>query len=65
MARPYLTMEQYCLKYDVPRSTVRYWIQQGVLEVRKDVRPMLIPDGQGIPYKDPDIHKFRYQWKRQ
>ena len=64
MSRPYLTVKQWAEKHGVPRETVRNWICAGVLECRTDIRPMLIPDDQGTPYKDPDKHKFRYQWRK-
>lgn len=60
--RSYLTVKEYCKKYDVPRSTVRSWIKSGTIEARRDVRPILIPDDQPFPVKDPDIHGWRYQW---
>ena len=64
MTRRYLTRAEFSKKYNVPRTTLNYWIKMGYIEVRKDVRPMLIPDDQGIPYHDPDIYKGRrYQWK--
>ena len=64
MARPYLTISQYSRKYSVPNRTVRDWVNKGILEAMKCQRPILIPDDQPVPHKDPDIHKWRYQWKK-
>lgn len=64
MARPYLTISQYSRKYGVPNRTVRDWVNKGILEAMKCQRPILIPDDQPIPRKDPDIHRWRYQWKK-
>ena len=64
MSRRYLTVVEFSKKYNVPISTVKTWIKNGTLNVMRSVRPMLIPDDQGTPEKDPDIHEWRYQWKR-
>ena len=63
MSRPYLTVAEYSEKYGVPKTTVKSWIRSGKLKARKNLRPMLIEDDQLVPYKDPDIHAWRYQWK--
>lgn len=63
MSRRYLTVSEFSEKYDIPASTVKTWIKQGKLYAMRSVRPMLIPDDQGVPFKDADIHKRRYQWK--
>ena len=62
MGRRYLTVEEFSMKYDVPKSTVKQWVKDGTLDAMKSVRPMLIPDDQGVPVKDPEIHGWRYQW---
>ena len=62
MPRPYLTVTNYAIKYDIPRSTVYTWIRQGKLEAREDVRPKLVLDEKPAPEKDPAIHKWRYQF---
>lgn len=64
MSRPYLTVKGFSLKYHVPQSTVKQWIREGTLKARTDIRPMQIPDDQGIPYKDPSVHGWRYQWRK-
>ena len=58
-----MTVEEYAKRYGVPCSTVKGWIRDGTLETNRDVKPMLIKPGQKVPYKDPDIHRWRYQWK--
>ena len=62
MSRPYLTVNGYSEKYGIPVSTVKHWVRTGKLDVMKSVRPMLIPDDQPVPRKDPNIHGYRYQW---
>ena len=63
MSRQYLTVREYSEKYGVPESTVKYWIKSGKLSVMRSERPMLIPDDQPVPQKDPDVHGYRYQWR--
>lgn len=63
MARLYLSIKEYCEKYNVPRTTVQYWVKKGILNARKDVRPFQIPDDQPIPFKDKVTDSFRYRWK--
>ena len=58
-----LTIKQYCEKYDVPRTTVQYWLKRGLLKKSRGKRPFLIPDNQPIPYKDDLFPSFRYRWK--
>lgn len=58
-----MTVSEYSVCYDVPRSTVKGWIRRGLLKADKSRRPMLIAEGQTVPQKDPDIHRWRYQWK--
>lgn len=58
-----MTVEKYAKRHGVPRSTVKGWARDGTLETDRSVRPMVINPGQKTPYKDPDIHKWRYQWK--
>ena len=61
MSRPYLTVKEYAAKYGVPKSTIRVWIRDGKLKVFKG-KTILIPDDQPIPYKDPKIPGWRYQF---
>lgn len=63
MGRRYLTVAEYSQKHGVPQSTVRKWVKDRKLQAVRSVRPMLIPDDQAVPDKDPDIHKWRYTWK--
>lgn len=63
MSRRYLTVTEYSLTHDIPRSTLKDWIREGKLEANRTVRPMLIPDDQPVPKKDPAIHKWRYQFR--
>ena len=65
MARGYLTIKQYCEKYGISRTTVQHWIRHGKIEAVTWKRPYMIPEDQPIPYKDPSIHKWRYQWKEE
>lgn len=62
MSRPYLTIKQYCEKYNVPRTTVQDWVRNGTLEVLRWKRPMLIPDDQPIPERSKDyFNGWRYK----
>lgn len=63
MSRQYLTVRGYSEKYGIPESTVKHWIKSGKLSVMRSERPMLIPDDQPVPKKDPDVHGYRYQWR--
>jgi hypothetical protein len=63
MSRRYLTIREYCEEHGVTRTTVQHWIRTGKLQAVTFKRPYLIPDGQPVPYKDPLVHKWRYQWK--
>lgn len=65
MARRYLTIKEYCAEHSVKRTTVQHWIRNGTLKARTDVRPYMIPADQPVPYKDPSIHAWRYQWKKE
>lgn len=60
MARPYLTVREYALKYDIPKTTIYTWIRQGKLESIETARPKLVLDEGKAPEKDPSIHKWRY-----
>ena len=64
MARPYLTLAEWAKKHDVPKRTAYEWVKSGKLEAMRWKYPMLIPDDQPVPKKDPDIHKWRYQFGR-
>ena len=59
--RPYLTVAEYSEKYGVPESTVKNWIRSKKLSARKDVRPMLISDDQGIPVKAENGYEWRIE----
>ena len=60
--RSYLTIKQYCKKYDIPRTTVQGWIKDGTLEAIHIKRPYLIPDDQPIPVKDDGYYNgWRYR----
>ena len=60
MGRPYITIKEYSKRHGIPRTTVQMWVRSGYIEAMKSVRPILIPDDQPVPYKDPSIHKWRY-----
>ncbi len=63
MSRKYLTIKEYCEKYNVPRTTVQSWIKSGILEAITFKRPFRIPDDQGVPVKDPSYHRWYYTFK--
>ena len=65
MRLPYITLVEWCQINDVPDSTARSWIKNGTIEVLSlnGKRPVLIREDHPVPYKDPDIHQWRYQWK--
>lgn len=59
----YLTIKQYAEKYNVPRTTVQYWVKRGILESDNAKRPFKIPDDQPYPFKDKLLPSFRYSWR--
>lgn len=58
-----MTLRRYAHAHGVPYSTVKTWARNGTLAVDRSVRPMRVYPGQKEPEKDPDIHKWRYQWR--
>lgn len=66
MARPYLTVKQYSMKYGIPKSTLYTWAREGKIKVDKTGYPTRILDEDEPPKKNPDVHKWRYDvdWDR-
>jgi hypothetical protein len=58
-----MTLLVYARLHGIPYSTVKGWARDGTLDVDRGVRPMLVKPGQKTPEKDPNIHKWRYQWR--
>lgn len=62
MGRNYITVREYCRKYDIPHVTIYYWAKKGKIKLDRTTYPARILDDGNPPRKNPDFHRWQYQF---
>ena len=62
MSRPYVTVTEYAIRHDIPRSTIYTWIREGKMQADETSYPKLVLDEGVAPRKVPEKHRWRYDF---